>query len=788
MCASSKAVDNNGSYEALAQELKSERREKNRLRRELMARDDIISSYKRSASFQENLYNIVKKQKDEQDIFLGLMLDKSPDIIVLMDVNRTFISGTKNSLRKIGVNADALSGKDFMEVISGVLSADSYEALAGNLKSVLEKGEGIEYNANNLLSRGLGNHHTVGIMPLTDESGIIGAMLQIHDITELKNAIEDAESANKAKSNFLATMSHEIRTPMNAIIGIAQIQLQTSDLTEESMFALETIHNSGINLLGIINDILDMSKIETGKLELTVEEYDVPSLINDAVQLNIVRIGSKQIEFELEVNENLPLRLYGDELRLKQILNNLLSNAIKYTEKGKVKLSVSHSAEQEDVSLHFIVEDTGQGMTLEDRDLLFSEYQRFNAGANRNTEGTGLGLTITKKLVEMMGGTIWAETEYGSGSVFMVMVRQKAAGGGVIGPDLTAQLCNFSFRGKRQFAAQQINREPMPYGSVLVVDDVETNLYVAKGLLAPYELNIETVDSGFAALEKVGKGKEYDVIFMDHMMPKMDGVVTTKRLRDAGYSLPIVALTANAVAGQAEYFLENGFDGFISKPIDVRQLDNTLHQFIRDRKPPEIIEKAGQPKNTIGHKPAVPPYKADAELQKIFARDAKKALAVIEGIFLKIDAVSDDDLRLYIINVHAMKSALANIGEQKASGLAGALERAGKERNIKELQTETPPFLALLQAIVEKIGGEETNKENTDFDADPAALRKQLALITEACEEYDDLAAEAALAELGQMSWSKETKEFLERIAELILHSDFESAAAEASACYRRVS
>jgi len=234
-----------------------------------------------------------------------------------------------------------------------------------------------------------------------------------------------AEAATRSKSEFLAAMSHEIRTPMNAIIGIAQIQMQKEDLPDEYASALEKIYTSGSNLLSIINDILDMSKIETGKMELNPAEYDMPSLINDAVQINIVRVGSKLIEFKLDVNENLPSRLYGDELRLKQILNNLLSNAIKYTENGSVKLSVNHCADGEDVILRFVVEDTGQGMKSEDRQRLFSEYLRFNTDANRATEGTGLGLNITRKLVEMMSGTIGVESEYGKGSVFTVTVNAK---------------------------------------------------------------------------------------------------------------------------------------------------------------------------------------------------------------------------------------------------------------------------------------------------------------------------------------------------------------------------
>jgi signal transduction histidine kinase/CheY-like chemotaxis protein len=606
--------------------------------------------------------------------------------------------------------------------------------------------------------------------------------IDIADVTSMEEsrlAAEEArfnaEVANKSKSNFLATMSHEIRTPMNAIIGISQIQMQKGDLPADYREALENIHNAGDNLLGIINDILDMSKVETGKLELTLAEYDVPSLINDAAQVNAVRIGSKPIELILDISHELPQKLYGDELRLKQILNNMLSNAIKYTEKGHVILSVSHATENDDVSLFFIIEDTGQGMTLEDRDRLFSEYTRFNVEANRSTEGTGLGLSITKKLVEMMDGTIWAETEYGKGSVFIITVKQKSVGSDAIGAELSEQLSDFTFKGHKQIAALQLVYEPMPYGSVLIVDDVETNLYVAKGLMNPYKMKIETAGSGFAALNFVNSGVEYDIIFMDHMMPKMDGIETTKKLRESGYTNPIIALTANAVVGQAEIFLQNGFDDFISKPIDIYQLDNLLLKYIRDKAPPEAIENAKY--ETASESIPETADGADNELLAIFVRDARKAFEIIEDVVNKINTAEDEDLRSYVINIHAMKSALGNIGEHEMSKLADVLEQAGKKQDKTIIAQETPLFLKNLSVIIEKNDKTNNDDDESAADSDPAFLQKQLDIIIEACEDYDDIAVESALKALKQMQWSKETKEALEKIAEYILHSDFEEAA-----------
>ena len=399
----------------------------------------------------------------------------------------------------------------------------------------------------------------------------------------LSEALHDAEAANHAKSVFLATMSHEIRTPMNAIIGIAQIELQKDNLPDEYVTALSHIYSSGNSLLGIINDILDLSKIESGKMELHFAEYSVPSFISDTVLLNIVRIGTKQIEFMLDVSENLPSRLVGDELRLKQILNNVLSNSIKYTERGHIKLSVDHFEQGAGVMLRFIIEDSGQGMKPEDLEKLFLEFARFNLKVNQGTEGTGLGLAITKKLVEMMEGTIHVGSEFGKGSKFIVEVKQQGLKSDAIGPEISENLRNFTFSNKKHEDNLQVVHVPMSYGKVLVVDDVRVNLIVAEGLMRLYKLNVETVDSGFQAIDLVKSGKTYDIIFMDQMMPQMDGIEATQQLRALGYTGAIVALTANALVGNEEMFLDNGFDGFISKPIDSRHLDDLLKKFIRDK-------------------------------------------------------------------------------------------------------------------------------------------------------------------------------------------------------------
>jgi signal transduction histidine kinase/response regulator RpfG family c-di-GMP phosphodiesterase len=665
----------------------------------------------------------------------------------------------------------------------------------------------------------------------TTAVNIIIFLIGKYSIETLIRFRQDSENANASKTQFLAYMSHEIRTPLNSIIGVSQIELQKTNAPKEYAAALEKIYTSGSSLLGIINDILDMTKIETGKLELNFVKYDVPSLINDTVQLNIVRIGSKKIKFILDIDKNIPMYIYGDELRIRQILNNLLSNAIKYTETGHVKLSASHTVKEEDIILRFAVEDTGQGMKAEDQKRLFSEYLRFNVEANRATEGTGIGLTITKKLIDMMDGTIEVDSEYGKGSIFTVTIRQKAVECFEIGEELAQKLNSLLYTGTRLTAQHQITREPMPYGKVLVVDDVESNLYVAKGLLLTYKLIIDTADSGFIALENIEKGRPYDIIFMDHMMPQMDGIETTQKIRELGYKGSIVALTANAMVGNEEMFKQKGFDGFISKPIDIRVLNSVLNRFVRDKYPEEaqkckeekveettipVVDQKMQemymekgfdgfiskpidvrilnsflnkfirdkyPEEAQKYKAkrveGSTPSAVDPKLLKIVRQDAEKAVKTIR------QTIKNGDIKLFTITVHAMKSALANINEKEKSQKAFALEEAGHKNDLDYINANTDSFLQMLEQVVIKLAPPESAVYDEAITEDTVFLREQLLLIKSACEEYDDTAAYISLDRLKEKSWKKETSAALEKIRDtLFLHSDFDEAAVLADKLY----
>ena len=761
--------------QSVQSELNALKRKYTRLEKECV---NVTHLYKQAAALRD--FN--EKEKETQMQYNQMLRDNSPDEIFLLDVEFNILLCTSTAGKD---HDEEITGMPFLSV-SGVKFGDDFTREIESLlcKLVNDHNNSSEDAKKYELHVETGSEKklffSITITPALDKTGgLFGVVVLIHDNTEMHDANIRAEMANKAKSAFLSTMSHEIRTPMNAILGITEIQLQNDSLSMDVKEALGKIYSSGDMLLGIINDILDLSKIESGKLELIIDKYEIASLVCDTAQLNMMRIGSKPIEFELIIDENMPAYLSGDELRVKQILNNILSNAFKYTAEGTVKLSVSSEPTAGEDMTTFVasVSDTGQGMTKEQVDKLFDEYSRFNLEANRTTEGTGLGMSITRNLIRMMNGEILIESEPGKGSIFTVKLPQGNINSEKLGNEVAENLRQFRTSSRSQMKRVQVTRDPMPYGSVLIVDDVETNIYVAKGLMAPYGLKIDSADSGFAAIEKINDGNVYDVIFMDHMMPKMDGVEATKRIRDMGYTSPIVALTANAVAGQAEIFLANGFDDFISKPIDVRQLNTVLNRQIRDKQPPEVIEAAKQSAEANGN--GLPgdsgaQQGVDPHFAEIFVRDAKKSLAILEAIAEKNDYEKDEEIRSYIINVHGMKSALANIGKMDLSAVALKLEAAGREGKLDIVESETPAFLDSLREFVEEVTPQEAEAAISEADEDKAFLREKLLAIKSACEEYDANQADDEIAELREKPWSQPTNELIKTISEHLLYSDFD--------------
>lgn len=398
--------------------------------------------------------------------------------------------------------------------------------------------------------------------------------LYTQQLIELKNA---AESANEAKSSFLAQMSHEIRTPINAVLGMNEMILRETESNSIKEYAYN-IQNAGKTLLTIINDILDLSKIESSKMEIVETDYDVANLLTDVENMITMRAEEKNLTMKVQVDPNLPARLHGDEMRIKQCVTNLLTNSVKYTKEGSVTLKVGVADKKSGiVDLQVSVSDTGIGIKENDLNKLFDPFTRLNMIRNKNIEGTGLGLSITKRLIDMMGGELSVESSYGSGSTFSFVIPQNVVGEEVIG-DYREKVRHKSDEdkgGKKTFTA--------PRAQILAVDDNRVNITVVKGLLKRLKVQFDSALSGQECLDKVGK-KHYDIILLDHMMPEMDGIETLRAMRDLeeykANKPVVIALTANAIVGAKEEYLKEGFEDYISKPIDSAQLEVMICRYL----------------------------------------------------------------------------------------------------------------------------------------------------------------------------------------------------------------
>ncbi len=545
---------------------------------------------------------------------------------------------------------------------------------------------------------------TVGSMYL------VHVRVQIQESDELREAKAAAENASHAKSVFLSNMSHEIRTPINSVLGMNEMILRESNEPNILEYS-ENIRTAGTTLLGLINDILDLSKIEAGKMDIIPANYDLSSSINDLVNMVQTRADNKGLLLKLDFNENIPKMLYGDEVRIKQVVTNILTNAVKYTEKGSVTFHIDYEkipGNPDGVFLNFSVEDTGIGIKAEDMAKLFSKFERIEEERNRSIEGTGLGMSITKRLLEMMGTSLNVESVYGEGSKFSFRIQQRVINWEPLGNYEAAYKASLSSikKYKEKFTA--------PDANVLVVDDTPMNLTVFKGLLKRTLVKIDTAKSGIDALS-MAKEKKYDVIFLDHMMPNMDGIETLHRLREEtegpNIKTAAICLTANAISGAREEYLAAGFDDYLTKPINAVKLEEMLMHYL----PPEkLLAPESESENTAGHeqKTEIPEW-----LQKIKEIDINAGLKHCGDEEAYIDTLkiygsycttgADEiegfwrvrDIANTTVKVHALKSTSRAIGAESLGTLAEKLELAGKAGDEAVLDAELTGLLERYRAL-----------------------------------------------------------------------------------------
>jgi len=605
---------------------------------------------------------------------------------------------------------------------------------------------------------------------------IVILLLGKYSVNVLVELQQAAEAADRSKSEFLATMSHEIRTPMNAVIGLSQVELQNAtQLPESTRNNIALIYQSGSHLLGIISDLLDISKIEAGGFELIPVEYETPSFISHTIDLNLVRIGSKPIKFILEISPDFPLKLIGDELRVKRILNNLLSNAIKYTNEGTVTLTAENkqipsnqdSAQQDAALIRYTVRDTGIGIRAEDMEKLFTQYKRLDIKTNRKTEGTGLGLSIAKQLTRMMGGNITVESEYGRGSVFSVEILQRIEDYQPIGEETAEALRNFNYSDKKQPAVHSRLIGAFSGKKVLVVDDLPINLHVAKDMLEPYGLLVDTALSGGKAIEKVKQNK-YDLILMDHMMNEMDGIETLSELRKLdGFDTPVIILTANAMRGMKEYYLGYGFADYLAKPIIMQALDEILEKWMETKeKRKEKKEERGEGKEERKEKKEEAdnfyflPFNFSLEMQRL---DKLKHFRVAFDSGREID---DDYFEKFITFIESFNESKIPSTNDPYSPLPtpySLLIEAGRTRDVQKIRETLPALCADLQ--------QKTDAQLTDDEA----VKNILQRLKTALEEGDKKAGRI-VSELGAVRLSSEGRELFFTLYDLVMEDKIQEA------------
>ena len=529
---------------------------------------------------------------------------------------------------------------------------------------------------------------------------IFNSIVMMNYNRKLSEAAQQANQANEAKSYFLSTMSHDIRTPMNAILGLNEMILRDSRDDNIRMYS-ESIRTAGNTLLGIINDILDFSKIEAGKMEIINVDYSFVSLLNDLVNMVQKKAEDKGLSFRMDIDRNIPMTLNGDEIRIKQIIINILSNAVKYTKQGTITF-FAHAQKQEDkpdsITLKISVADTGIGIKPEDLDKLFVAFERIEEKKNRNIEGTGLGMAITQRFLNMMGSSLEVESEYGKGSVFSFALEQKVVKWDPIGDFEEAYRRSLSERTNyhEKFTA--------PHARVLVVDDTPVNLTVFVSLLKRTELKIDTAESGDEGIS-LFVNNHYDVIFLDHMMPDKDGIETLREMKAITDSLntktPVICLTANAISGMREMYTNAGFDDYLTKPIDAERLEMMLLQYLPGDK---VALTSG---NDEADNYVLPDFlfqltELDTDAGLTYCGDGESYMDALMMYLQSAPKKAEEiekywaagDIKNTTIKVHALKSSSRSIGATQLGEFAARLEKAGGSGDKETLDKELGELLS----------------------------------------------------------------------------------------------
>ncbi len=611
----------------------------------------------------------------------------------------------------------------------------------------------------------------------------------------LEKETKRADIANQAKTNFLANMSHEIRTPINAVLGMNEMILRECE-DDTILEYSRDIQGAAKSLLGIINDILDITKIEAGKLRIVDVEYDLLKVMRDIENMISFKAKSKNLNFVINIDENIPGRFLGDDIRVRQVLVNILNNAVKYTHEGMVELNarlILIKEEENTAEIYFSIKDTGIGIKQEDIEKLFIPFERIEEKRNRNIEGTGLGMNITMQLLNLLGSKLNVSSEYGKGSEFSFILKQKIADREPVGNYFEKKAKTEATKANTSAGEKQFNLEK---AKVLVVDDNEINRKVFRSLLKRTKIQVDDVNSGRECLKKVQENY-YDIVFMDHMMPEMDGIETLhemKKLQECPCKdVPIVILTANAIVGAKEKYLKEGFNAYLSKPIDADELEKLIVELLDESKVQlvTISEKTEKADKKIDKSDLPFVEGLDWDYAIVHFKDKESLLDTVKAFVASMEHeakelkkcyedinsfdknISEAAMKNYRIKVHSMKNSAALIGIVPMAGMAKILEDAAKIMDSDTIKLLTPVFLEKWLQYKEHLKGFEDKSEATMMASEHMSdIEAIFEIIRKAAADMDIDVLDEQLAELKRYNFEGEKKELFESIQSAIINID----------------